>query len=694
MAQASRARRADKPKNKGGAPALRAVQGGKTKPASRTRWVVPLVAVGICTVMLIAYANSVGNGFVWDDNQQIVMNPDLRAGAPWLRLFSSDVWGFTHQGQPTQSNYYRPLQMVTYRLVAGWFGFEARAFHATSLLFALATVLAAWYVFFRLTRRPVIAAGAAVLFALQPVHTEAVDWISALPELGCTFFVLLGFGLFLETRDRPSNAPLRKWSSSVWLLWAGSLGSFAAALLWKETAMVLPLLVAAYVFFFEADRVGTRLRRAIRFSLPYWCVLAVYVIVRVSALGFFATSQRIWNLSAVQLLFSDLHLLMLYWGKLIAPVQLNAYHVFVPVRSSLDMRGVGAMLFAAVLLAGIWYGFRRHGVAGFAALWVCITLLPVMNIYALGRNVFAERYLYLPSAGWCLLVSLAIAAATAKMPAKAQRLAWAVFLLLVVGWYAAGTYARNPAWKDDATLFRQALTYSPDAPFVHFMVAATEPDSEAGRRSAEEHYLRAIGLAERENPPDALDLARTYEGLASLYMDRGDHERALQMVRQWRAIAPADPGVDAEEGLVLLKAGRWQDAEPPLQRASAARPDNENVLNALGLLAWQYKRDPSGAATFFRRALQVHSAKDDFGASLHNNLGAVYGELQQFPSAIEQLRLAVEIAPGDPEYHANLASALAASGDYDAARTELITALRIAPDYLPAQAMLQQLSTR
>ncbi len=656
---------------------------------------IGIAAAGLCALVLICYADSLSNGFVWDDNSQIVMNPDLRAGTSWSRLFSSDVWGYTHRDQPAHTNYYRPMQMASYRLTAELFGLQPQYLHLLSVAFALAAVLAAFMVYLALTRRLAIAFAAAALFAVHPVHSEAIDWISALPELGCAIFFLIAFGLFLSIRNQESNAtPTPRSLTRHWGLWSLSLLAFAVALLWKETAIVFPIIIAADVLCLESGDFGERLRLSAKLSLPYWCVLLGYLALRIRTLGFLTMRQRIWELTFVQVVLNVFHLVALYWWKLIVPVHLNAYYVFSPVRSILDPRAMFSIVSVVLACVAVWYGSRRAPLAAFAELWVFITLLPVMNIYALGRNVFGERYLYLPSVGFCVLVVVIVASATKRLPEKVQRPLCALLLVAVVVWFSWETFARNPDWHDDATLFRKTLTFSSDAPFVHFMVAATENEDSAGSASAEAHYLRAIDLAQRENPPDSLDLARSHQGLASLYADRGDYARALQVLHRWRDAVPNDPQLDAEEGLILLKAGRWQEAEPLLARAFAARPHDENVLNALGLLAWEYKRHLDEALELFRSALAIHTVKDNFQASLHNNLAGVYGDLQQYPSAVEQLKSAIAISPDDAEYHTNLAVALAEMNRYEEAAAEVSIALRIAPEYPPARAVLQRLQHR
>jgi protein O-mannosyl-transferase len=656
---------------------------------------VALAVSALSAFVLIAYSTSLSNGFVWDDNEQIVMNPDLRSDAPWSRLFSSDVWGHTHPNQPGHTSYYRPLQMVAYRVTSDWFGMKAQSLHVLSIVFALAAVLSAFAVYFRLTRRIAVAFAAAALFATHPMHSEAVDWISALPELGCATFFLIGFRFFLSAcAPNTDTGTTEHQFSTPWQWFCLSIIAFAIALFWKETAVMFPVLVAVYVICIERGTLSTKLRSSAKFSAPFWIVLAGYLALRFRVLGFLSTSQRIWGLNDFQVALNDFHLMAMYWWKLAIPVPLNAYYLFSPIRSVFDPRAVIGFLFLLVAFAAICYGLRRAPLAAFAALWVFITLLPVMNIYALGRNAFAERYLYLPSVGFCLLAAIVASLAIRRLPKRFQLPASGVLLAGIVFWFSWETFTRNPDWHDDSTLFHQTLAVSSDAPFVHFMVAAAESENPAESESAESHYRRAIDLALNENPPDLLDLEQSDEGLASLYADRGEYAQALQVLHQWRTVSPDDRQLDAEEGLVLLKSGQWQAAEPLLNRAFRARPQDENVLNALGLLAWQYKRNLNEAKSFFVNALAVHTARDDFQASLHNNLGGVYGDLQQFSLAIEQFELATAISPENAEYHTNLAVGFAEVKRYEDAAAEAQTALRISPDYSPARAVLQQLQHR
>jgi Flp pilus assembly protein TadD len=342
----------------------------------------------------------------------------------------------------------------------------------------------------------------------------------------------------------------------------------------------------------------------------------------------------------------------------------------------------------------IVYGLRRAPLASFAALWVFITLIPALNVYAVGRNVFAERYLYLPSVGFCFLIALMAARVGDALPVRFRLFAVAVVLAAVLLLFTTQTFARNPVWKDDATLFTRTLESSPNAPFVQNMVAAVQPNNAIGQDSAVSHYLRAISLAENEAPPNRLEMAIAGEGLASIYAARGEFEQALRALAQIRAADPKDAQVDGEEGLILMQANRWTEAQAALRRAVVITPNDANVLNALGLLAWQHAGHLDEASSYFTRALGVHSEADDFNASLHSNLGAIYGEQGRFSDAIAEFKIAVQITPNDPEYLTNLATAFAAVGRTGEARRALEAVIAAAPDYSPARVALEHLETK
>src|SRR2546426_4519861 len=142
-------------------------QSGHQKLKSHYHYFASIALLGV--LALLPYASALDNDFVHDDNYQIVRNPFLHGDQPFYRLFTTDVWGYTHPGLSGVSNYYRPLQMLTYRWTALFSGLSPRSFHVVNLVFHLLATFAAYGVFSRLTRQQTLALPAAMLFALHPI---------------------------------------------------------------------------------------------------------------------------------------------------------------------------------------------------------------------------------------------------------------------------------------------------------------------------------------------------------------------------------------------------------------------------------------------------------------------------------------------------------------------------------------------
>ncbi len=653
------------------------------------------VAAVLTLLATAAYANALSNGFVWDDTTQILQNPALRPGASWRPLLTSDVWAFMHPGSPAKDNYWRPLQMLSYKAIVQRFGFSPLPFHALNLTFHVAATLLAYAVCVQLTRRVAPSAAVAVLFALHPMHTEAVDWISALPELGCAVFYFLAFLLFLLAIRRapsdPPGQPLRLFRRPA--LWLLSCASFAIATIWKEMAVTLPLVIAAYLFFVSAGGlpVPHRIRIAVRGSLPYLATLAVYLAARDYVLGYLAVAMRDWGLSPLDYALTVADLVGKYWWELLLPLRLNAYYVFDPVRSWAEPRALAALLFLILAAGGVVYSYRRLPLAAFAATWVFVTLIPVLDLNAVGRNVFAERYLYIPSLGFCVLAVSLASLALARLPARRGPWLGACALALVAGLYLAQTARRNPIWKNQFTFFSRTLAASPNSPVLANQVASLLFPGRNDPEGAERLFRRALNLAEARQPPEPAQAAKSELGLALIASGRGSHASALALVAAAQRAWPGDPQIPQVRGAVLLQAGNWREAKAVFTAAARTTPGDANIWNALGFIAWQDEHHAGQAANYFRRALELQAPSQSLNASLEESLGAVDLDLGRRRQGLDHLQAAVRIAPNNPDYHINLASALASSGQLAQARAELQRALTLDPANARAQAALARL---
>ena len=561
----------------------RPVQQAKGKPASRQRHTAALIFLAV--ISALAYSNTLSHEFVWDDNFQIVRNPFLHGDEPLSRLFVTDVWGYTHPDQKGTSNYYRPLQMVTYRLIGQVAGLNPAAFHAVNLFFHILVTLAGYLVVWQLTKAYWIALSASALFALHPIHTEAVVWIAALPELGCCLFFVLSFWLFLLAEESSISEGTKITQRRTQRLRVLSLLAFAVALFWKEMVLTLPILIAAYLSMvsYAGQPLFSRIARSVRRALPYLAVICGYLLVRYLVLGFISRVQHVWIMSPSEFVTSVIYLAGTYWLKLFWPLHLNSFHLFDPVRSLAEGRFLGALALLAVVGGWIAFAWRRFPVAAFGAAWVFLTLLPVFNIRGVGANVFSERYLYIPSLGFCLLAAWIAEYALRRLPSNVRLPAGLAALAIVSVFYFAQTFRRNVDWKDELALFTSAVAESPQSAQMRTSLAQSYLQK-GMTAEAERQYLEAIRVGWERSPAERDQIANAYGGLGGIYVGRGEYQKGLEAVETGLKIGKFEIK-GAAYGIALLRVGRIEEGARALYDYHVRNPNDEIVtLNSCATL--------------------------------------------------------------------------------------------------------------
>jgi tetratricopeptide (TPR) repeat protein len=610
----------------------------------------------------VAYRTSLDNGFVWDDHELVVKNSDVQTGT-LSHIFSTGAWSFQqHAENAANNNYYRPLQILTYRITASLGSLSPWPFHLASLLLHLGATLLCYAVFYKLLQSATTALAGAAIFALHPVHAEAIDWIACSTELGCGLFLLLSFYCYLYIREG-------RYVASI-----ASLVSFLAALLWKEMAATLPLLITAHILLLD------RKRNIVKTTAPYWGVLLLYLVLRHNALGVFYASSASWTLGPAAFISTVLQLIATYWWKLIWPVNLNAYYVFEPGSWAANLL-YAATIGAAIAL--IVYCYKRHPLAAFACIWIFLALLPVLNVYHLGSNIFGERYLYIPSVGFALLCALPLKSLN-RMPATAT------LLVVLLACYTWQDLKRADDWKDDYALFSKTLQQSPRAALINRVMGDLLRTEKNDLPDAEQHYQKAITLAQESTPPAYSQVSLAYVGLAQIYGETNQTDKALKALDEAQRIDPANAGAKLARAVIYAEKEDWPDAKPILQTILAADPTNNGALNTMGLVAWQGDHNASAAVQYFERALNA-GPTDTTAASIHNNLGAIYGEQHQYDQAIGNFQTAAQLDPQNPQYVTNVGNLYGMMNKPAEAKASFERALQIQSGYRPALAGLSQL---
>ncbi|MEQ1473462.1 MAG: glycosyltransferase family 39 protein, partial [Candidatus Acidiferrum sp.] len=351
-----------------------------------------LIAI-LILLSLLAYGNTLFNSFVYDDQQQILQNPYVKSWHYLPQIFSSTVWSFI--GAAGLTNYYRPLMTFAYLLLWQIFGDIPFGFHLFNVALNAAVVVMVFTAGRRLFLDRRIAWLAAVLFAVHPIHTEVVNWIAALPELEVTFLGLLAFRFFTR---------LDRASAKIYLR---TVAFFALAMLSKEPALMFAPLAIVYEHFVRPAKAATSLKTKIARYAPICAVAAGYLLLRIALFGKLAPVLQRPKVSWPQAIYSAFALVGGYVKYLFWPAPLSAFHVFHPSLSFTEapvIVGLCVFVLAATLILCL---YKRAPAAAFCIFWMGITIAPMLNARWMATNVFTERYLYLPSVGFCWLAAWA-----------------------------------------------------------------------------------------------------------------------------------------------------------------------------------------------------------------------------------------------------------------------------------------------
>ncbi len=618
----------------------------------------------IAILMLMAvlpYVNALHNGFVYDDTTQVLNNPYIQNFRHLPEIFSTNVWSY-RGGFRGVSNYYRPMMTLGYLAVHQLFGSNPLAFHAVNLLLHALVVSLVFVAGRQLFLSGEIGFFAATVFALHPVHTEPVNWIGAVTELELTLFYLLTFWFFLVL-PKPGS-----WR--LVLAHIGMAGSFTLAMLSKEQAVTLPLVAMFYEHLYRSDRQQTTLIQKISRYGALWLLLTGYFALRISLLGKLVSSSLDRNFSIVEIFISSLALIAQYVGKLIWPAHLCVYYLFgenVGVLTPWAIAGLGVLAVFGLVFRAVW---KHDRIATFGVVWFLLTLGPVLNVTWMPKNAFAERYVYLPSVGFCWLLGWMATVWWTSL--SSRRMIWrpvmAIAACVILAFYVARIVTRNREWHDDIALYKSTLRVSPDSADMHNNLgmaywvredipAAEREWNEALRLEAENAViLHNLGLvAKREKRYEdavgyflrALQVVANYADahldLGLTYGEMGLRPQAELQLRAAVALAPLMVRARNALGEFYFDERQIPQAEEQFRISIETEPTREAYWD-LGFIDWM-KGDRAGAERAFKHAEALLPSS----SRAHFILGLFYAETGRTAEAVREYRVGLEYDPTNAE---------------------------------------------
>ena len=544
-------------------------------------WHLVLIA-GLC---ILVYANAVSGAYVWDDEVQIVKNANLRSLSNIPSAFTQPFWGFATPEAVNQTNFYRPIQTVLYTLAYGWGGLDPVPGHVTSIaLHTLASMLV-YLICIELGLVPGLSLLAAALFAVHPIHTEAVAWIAATPDLACGVFYFASFLAFLKSESG---------AKKDWLIASALL--LLPALLSKEMAITLPAIILLYSF----RRVSSA--DLAKLIAPYALITAIYLALRINALGFLATQHTNLTLSVLDWFTLGIQVFGRYLWFAVIPHPLLAYHQ-IPIH--LEDRIVPFVIALAAAGGLSYLAWRKHAF-WFAAF--AVMLVPVFYFNGISTAFMADRYLYIPSLAAVILMATACAAIPSRY---ALRIGWAVVAI-----FALRSMDRNQDWKDGETIFTRTLESEPNIARIQLDLAKIllNRGDDINARHHMETALFSMDSGKYSQLPD--DYYRVHIGLGAILARTRSYPQAREHLEAAKKADPKGEWPYLYLGGIAMEADNdIPKAIELLQTAVRLGPINELARDYLGIAYFNQGRIQE-AKREFEEALKINPTHADARAHL------------------------------------------------------------------------------
>jgi len=510
-----------------------------------------LILVALC---FLVYANSLHNAFVSDDIPAITKNPSLAHPLHyWL--------------DPT------PLSESLNYLIAG---LDPFTYHLTNIiLHSLATILI--FFFLRLFFQTEASFIGACLFAVHPIHTEAVTWVSGRPYIILALFILGAYLLY----QRACGFPVAGTSSSEKgrrAIPGKDAESFSPA------HYIISLLVFTYFiiqhisfyflfpfFLILSDVTGGIWRKSWRLWLPYLGIVAirlilarVEVMIRVTAVAKEIGTGITWTNPFFNLVYSFFsHMSLMLW-----PVKLTLYHEPAIISSFMLKVGIAALL---LLLCSLPFIFKKAREIFFAIMLFILFLAPTYSPVMVSWLV-AERYTYFPSVALSIMLSFSCERYIIPMRNIHRRNLLLGLIIFIIASYAVRTVIRNEDWKSPERFWRQTALVSPDSPRSHNNMGDVY-SQEGNIQGAIKEFTRAI-----EIKPDYAD---AYHNLATTYYSQGNVKEAVKLYQQATSLNPELFESYFNLGIIYLDTGEVNLAIKELEKAAQVRPQDTAVRQAL-----------------------------------------------------------------------------------------------------------------
>ncbi|MDP3143716.1 MAG: tetratricopeptide repeat protein [Candidatus Omnitrophota bacterium] len=564
----------------------------------------------ICILAIVIYANSLNYPFILDDEILVVKNYLIRSWRFIPQIFQTDLTLSVSK----EANFYRPLQAISYLLDYQIWQLDVFGYHFTNILLFIINGVLVYFLIHILSRDAILATLSALFFLTHPIYCEAVTYIAGRADILVAIFSISSLILFIQYSNSKDN--------KKYVLYLGSLIGFGLALLSKELALMLPLILILHDLSFKSD-VFLRFDKFIR---RYFCFIAItvaYIALRLTLLRFSEVSGATASFSLYKRLLIFLANFNLYFGILVFPFGLHISRTFLIPWNFVNLYVICGVVSLSLILSASFFYYIKNRQIFFWVWWFIIWLIPQSGIFPI-NSFFAEHFIYLSAIGFFVI---AVSILNKFLRGKS----FLYLSIITIMFFSYGTILHNRDWASGEIFYKTIIKYNPKSWLAHIRIGHVYFD-QGFYNKAENEYLTALRIYP--------GFASAHANLAYVYINLGQPERAIIEIGK-------NLGID---NILSSKGKRKFPSKKEYLKVVRKDGGLVNIYNELGMLFSKHKLFDY-ARLAFEQAIRFAPEYPD----VHWNLGSLYWQMGNYKEAQKEWELVLKIDPSNAYVRAWLA---------------------------------------
>ncbi len=614
----------------------------------------------IAAFAFLLYVQSVSFNYVMDDHLVTDKNELIKKGFTGIpTLLKTDYLKGFEDGV-FSGPIYRPTSMVLFAIV--W-SFSPNNPHIFHLINVLLFSISCWLLYLMLCKLfqkqnllfPFVCS---LLYVAHPIHTEVVNNIKSLDEILCFLFGILSMYFAFKYLSSKSNVPLFI-----------AAFSFLLSMLSKETGVTFLVIIPLTIFIFS-DLSRTKF---IKISFALCAVSIVYFIVRLQVLQSInpnTSNSYLYNslVAAPNFISREataFYILLKYILLLIVPYPLTCDYSFsqIKLQTITDLPAIAGVLGNLGLLVFALLNLHKKNTISYGILFYYITLSPVSNVVFLNGATMAERFMYLPSLGYCIILTYFFLKLIKTDSGKNKfqdfkqlfSLNSSMFLILslILVFYSLKTISRSMDWKDNYSLFSYDAKVSDKSATVHYLYGnAILQDIYPNEKNinTKNQYIDTSILEFKKALTIFPNYAEPYMELGLIYArDKGQFELSLAYSDSAIKYYPNSQNAYLNKGSAFVNLKRYDEAISAYLKVTELNPKYADAYSNIGICNMN-QGNYLAAISAFEKAIEI-SPKN---TSAYCGLGGAYSNSKQYSKAIECLNKSLELDPTNVQSLQNL----------------------------------------